>query len=88
MLNYPPEEQICNQCVLDNQENSPATIENCYPDHDSRCRSSVLRPQTGPRRSLDLLLTNTWPSLAPRHLYDTMDGCVHSKFWRSHRIIM
>ncbi|GFY08332.1 uncharacterized protein TNCV_1357381 [Trichonephila clavipes] len=36
---------MCSQCVWDNHESAPAAIGNRYPDHDSRRRSSVFRPQ-------------------------------------------
>ncbi|GFY03020.1 uncharacterized protein TNCV_980251 [Trichonephila clavipes] len=36
----------CGLYVWDNHESVPSVIGNCSPDHDSRCRSSVSRPQT------------------------------------------
>ncbi|GBM06670.1 hypothetical protein AVEN_190885-1 [Araneus ventricosus] len=46
-LNHQTEVQICCQGVWDNHESAPAVIGNCSPDHNSCCRSSVSRPQTG-----------------------------------------
>ncbi|GBN49768.1 hypothetical protein AVEN_36004-1 [Araneus ventricosus] len=40
---------------VDNHESVPAIIGNCSPDHNSRCRSSVSRQQTGWLKAL------TWP---------------------------
>ncbi|GFV67306.1 uncharacterized protein TNCV_3670611 [Trichonephila clavipes] len=42
----------------DNHESYPAVIGNCFPRHDSRCRSSVSRPQT------------VWLQAFPCHLSD------------------
>ncbi|GFU67426.1 uncharacterized protein TNCV_641261 [Trichonephila clavipes] len=45
-LNNHTDVPICNQCVWDNKDSAPAVIENCSPDPDSTCRSSLSRPQT------------------------------------------
>ncbi|GBN32602.1 hypothetical protein AVEN_94565-1 [Araneus ventricosus] len=44
-LNHQTDVQICSQGAWDNHESAPAVIGNCSPDHNSRCRSSVSRPQ-------------------------------------------
>ncbi|GBL84130.1 hypothetical protein AVEN_118547-1 [Araneus ventricosus] len=54
-LNHQTDLQICSHGAWDNHESSPAVIGNCSPDHNSRCRSSVSRPQTGWLQAL------TWP---------------------------
>ncbi|GBM42758.1 hypothetical protein AVEN_81584-1 [Araneus ventricosus] len=46
-LNHQTDVQICSQGAGDNHESAPAVIGNCSTDHNSRCRSSVSRPQTG-----------------------------------------
>ncbi|GFY03884.1 uncharacterized protein TNCV_1196641 [Trichonephila clavipes] len=45
-LNYQTDREIFSQCFWDNYKSAPAVIGNCSTDHDSRCRSSVSRPQT------------------------------------------
>ncbi|GFW74278.1 hypothetical protein TNCV_2524811 [Trichonephila clavipes] len=59
-LNYQTDLQIGTQCVWDSHKSAPAVIRNCS--------SPVYlgRRQLGCRRSHDLILTNTWSSLAPR----------------------
>ncbi|GBM06333.1 hypothetical protein AVEN_121376-1 [Araneus ventricosus] len=54
-FNHQTDIQICSQGAWDNHESSPALMENCSPDHNSMCRSSVSRPQTGWLQAL------TWP---------------------------
>ncbi|GBM35751.1 hypothetical protein AVEN_108952-1 [Araneus ventricosus] len=46
-LNHQIEVQICSQAASDNHESAPAVIGNCSPNHNSRCTSSVSRPQKG-----------------------------------------
>ncbi|GBN31909.1 hypothetical protein AVEN_236559-1 [Araneus ventricosus] len=59
-LNHQTDVQIFSQGALDNHESAPAVIGNCSPDHNSRCRSSVFRPQTG------WLQVLTWPPFNQR----------------------
>ncbi|GBM83764.1 hypothetical protein AVEN_28478-1 [Araneus ventricosus] len=54
-LNHQTDVQVCSQGAWDNHESAPAVIGNCSLDHNSRCRSSVSRPQT------DWLQELTWP---------------------------
>ncbi|GBM77763.1 hypothetical protein AVEN_231572-1 [Araneus ventricosus] len=54
-LNHQTDIRICSQGAWDNHESVPAVIGNCSPDHNSRCKSSVPRPQTGWLQSL------SWP---------------------------
>ncbi|GBO23935.1 hypothetical protein AVEN_88224-1 [Araneus ventricosus] len=54
-LNHQTDVQICSQDAWVNHESVPAVIGNCSADHNSRCRSSVSRPQT------DWLQALTWP---------------------------
>ncbi|GBN18147.1 hypothetical protein AVEN_191705-1 [Araneus ventricosus] len=54
-LNNQTDVQICSQGAWDNHESAPADIGNCSPGHNSRCRSSVSRKQTG------WLQAFTWP---------------------------
>ncbi|GBM13952.1 hypothetical protein AVEN_152380-1 [Araneus ventricosus] len=54
-LNHQTGVQICSQGAWDNHKSAPAVMGNCSPDHNSRRRSSVSRPQTGGLQEL------TWP---------------------------
>ncbi|GFV43393.1 uncharacterized protein TNCV_886311 [Trichonephila clavipes] len=45
-LNYQTDVQICSQCVWDNHKNTPAVTGNYSPNHNSRRRLNVSRPQT------------------------------------------
>ncbi|GBM80632.1 hypothetical protein AVEN_140557-1 [Araneus ventricosus] len=54
-LNHQTDVQICSQGAWHNHESAPAVIGNCSPGHNSRCRSSVSKPQTGWLQAL------TWP---------------------------
>ncbi|GBM29937.1 hypothetical protein AVEN_111241-1 [Araneus ventricosus] len=75
-LNHQTDLQICSQGARDNQESAPAVIGNCSPDHNSRCRSSVFRPQTG------WLQTLTWPASSQ---HTTITGTkAESAFIRKH----
>ncbi|GBM21172.1 hypothetical protein AVEN_50904-1 [Araneus ventricosus] len=64
-LNHQTDLQICSQGARDNHESAPAVIGNCSPDHNSRCRSSVSRPQTGWLQAL------IWP---PSNQHTTITG--------------
>ncbi|GBN05778.1 hypothetical protein AVEN_62310-1 [Araneus ventricosus] len=55
-LNHQIDVQISNQGVWDKHESSPAVIGNCSPD--SRCRSSVSKPQTSWLQALTCLPSN------------------------------
>ncbi|GBM25674.1 hypothetical protein AVEN_207449-1 [Araneus ventricosus] len=55
MLNCQTDMQICSRGAWDNHESAPTVIGNCSPDHNSRCRPRVSRPQTG------WLQVLTWP---------------------------
>ncbi|GBM58974.1 hypothetical protein AVEN_230087-1 [Araneus ventricosus] len=65
MLNHQTDVQICSQGAWDNHESAPVVILNCSPDHNSRRRSSVSRPQT------DWLHALTWP---PSNQYTAITG--------------
>ncbi|GBL77817.1 hypothetical protein AVEN_153014-1 [Araneus ventricosus] len=45
-MNHQTDVEICSQGAWDNHESASAVIENCSPDHNSRCKSNVSRPQT------------------------------------------